>query len=377
MRTDSDPSGTDQMVPEPDRHARNFVSLLDQIADRGGVDPELARRLRAVREYVVAPEDGDRPFLTVLLRTQGLRIEPLKDALLCLQGQSSQDFEVIVLVHNASPEHAAAVRMVVERQPPRLRERIRVEEVEGGSRATPLNVGVEAANGHYLAVYDDDDLLFAHWVEVFEGEGALNDGRLIRSVVANQTVESETWPSGQEGFRSLSWPDAEYPEDFDQLAHLLVNYSPFMSWAFPRELFFRYGVRFDEELLVCEDWDVILRGSLLCGVDDVAQLTAIYRRWSGAESSYSLHSSAEWQASEQRVIERIDRSVIMLPPGTMRRARRVLGDADVLRQHRHLFRGNQLRWPLNVGWRMMTPGVKLLVRVRNRVRRARAARGSR
>jgi len=364
------------MFPEPDRHARNFISLIDLIAGRQRVDPELAKRLERVREYVIGAKPVDRPFLTVLLRTQGQRIEPLKDALLCLQSQSSQDFEIIVLLHSALPEDAAAVHKVIERQPASLRSRIRIEEVEGGSRARPLNIGVEAARAHYLAVFDDDDLLFAHWVETFEREAALNDGRLIRAVVANQSVEPETWSEGQDGFRALSWPKPEYPEQFDQLAHLLVNYSPFMSWAFPRELFFLYGVRFDEELLVCEDWDVILRGSLLCGVDDVPELTAIYRRWQGATSSYSLHSSQEWNESEQRVIERIDRSVIMMPPGTMRRARAVLGNDGILLAHRHLFRGDQLRFPLDLGWRIAAPVAKAAVRVRNRARRLRGGRAA-
>ena len=374
MNIDSEPLSGEAMFPEPDRHVRNFVSLIDLIAGRQRVDQELARRLETVREYIVRPEPVVRPFLTVLLRTQGMRLEPLKDALLCLQGQSSQDFEVIVLVHDALPENADEVTRIVDRQTPAFRERIRVLAVKGGSRAVPLNVGVEAADGHYLAVFDDDDLLFAHWVETFENEAAQNDGRLIRAVVANQSVEPELWPDDQDGFRTLSWPKPEYPEVFDQLNHLLVNYSPFMSWAFPRELFFLYGVRFDEELLVCEDWDVILRGSLLCGVDDVPELTAVYRRWSGAPSSYSLHSSAEWLTSEQRVIERVDRSVMMLPPGSMRRARAVLANADILYAHRHLFQGNQLRWPLGLGWRMATPAIKLAVRARNRVRRLRAAR---
>ena len=71
------------------QHARNLTSLLGQIAAQVHVDPELARRLDAVRDYIVEPRDADRPFLTVLLRTQGQRIEALKDALLCLQGQSS------------------------------------------------------------------------------------------------------------------------------------------------------------------------------------------------------------------------------------------------------------------------------------------------
>jgi hypothetical protein len=349
----------------------NFLGLIDLVAGRQRVDPELAERLAAVRELLVRPDPIQRPFLTVLLRTQGRRIEPLKDALLCLQGQTDHDFEIVVLIHDALPEDVDDVMRVIGRQPPGLAERIRVELVEGGTRAKPLNIGVEASKGRYIAVFDDDDLLFAHWVETFRQAAERQSGRLIRAVVANQSIEPELWPNDQDGFRTLSWPKPEYPSEFDQFEHLLVNYSPFMSWAFPRELFFRFGVRFDEELLVCEDWDVILRGSLLCGVDDVPTLTAIYHRWQGGDSSYSSHSTVEWRESEQRVVDRIDQSVIMMPPGTMRRARSLVLYADALRQYRFLFRGNQLRPPLNTLWRLATPGIKVAVRVRARLRRGR------
>lgn len=368
MPIDSEKVG-EVMPPESDHHARSFVSLIDLIEGRERVDPELARRLQSVRDYIQAPDEVVRPFLTVLLRTQGRRIEPLKDALLCLQGQTCQDFEIVVLLHDAMPENAMDVREVLERQTPALRVRTRLIEVQGGTRARPLNVGVESANGHYLVVYDDDDLVFAHWVQTFQQEAAENDGRLIRSVVAVQSVEREHWPSDQDGFRALTWPSPEYPERFEQLPHLVVNYSPFMSWAFPRELFFLYGLRFDEALVVCEDWDVILRGSLLCGVDDVAELTAIYRRWTNADSSYSAHSLQEWAESEERVIERIDRSIIMLPPGSMRAIRTAIVNSDTLIAHGVLFRGGHLWWPLRYGWRVAAPVVHFAVRARSKLRR--------
>ncbi len=362
------------MPPEPDRHSRSLVGLIDSIANHDHVAPELARRLISVRELLLADDPVVRPFLTVLLRTQGQRVEPLKDALLCLQGQTSQDFEIVVLLHDASVENAAKVRGALARQTPELRERTRLLEVTGGTRSKPLNVGVESANGRYVAVYDDDDLLFAHWVETFQREAALNNGRLIRTVVANQSVEVEPWPDDREGFRSVSWPTPEYPEHFDQLDHLVVNYSPFMSWAFPRELFHQFGVRFDEELVVCEDWDVILRGSLLCGVDNVPELTAIYRRRTHGDTSYSVHSSAEWQGAEERVIERIDRAVMLLPPGSMRVARAAVVEAGTLHSYSYAFRGDRLWWPFRVTWRLVHPPYRFAVRVRARLRRGRRQR---
>lgn len=350
------------------RSTSTIARLLDDLASRPDADPEFVARLRAVGEILARHVPGDY-FLTVIMRTQGRRIEPLKDALLSLQGQTDQDFEVVLLVHDAFDEDLAEVRSIVDRQLPSLAARMRVEEVVGGSRGTPLNVGIGLARGRYVAVFDDDDLVSADWVETFRSGAENAPGRLVRSVVAVQDAAPEMWPGDQDGFRSVSWPRPEYPATFDPFQHLLINHSPFMSWAFPRELFERYGLRFDESLSVCEDWDVILQGSLLCGVESVERLTAIYRRWQGAASSYTLHSSADWLASERRVIDRIDAGVLTLPPGSMQLARRLVLYTTALDSYRFLFAGHELRFPLNRMWSVARPGVKLAVRIRNRMRR--------
>jgi glycosyltransferase involved in cell wall biosynthesis len=362
------------MTDELPSAGASFPALLRAVASSPNADPGLFERLTAVTAYLERADTTARPFLSVLLRTQGRRLEPLKDALLCLSAQTDQDFEVLLLLHDAFPEDAADVRTVLERLPADLDRRLRLIEVSGGTRAKPLNVGVEAATGGYVAVYDDDDLLFANWVEAFRAVATRASGKLVRAVVANQSVSPELWPQDQDGFRTTSWPRPEYPDHFDQLQHFLVNFSPFMSWAFPRELFFVFGLRFDEELHVCEDWDVILRGSMLCGVEDVAELTSIYRRWEGGESSYSKHSTLQWRESEQRVIERINDSVMMMPPGSMAVIRRMVLHDTALQNYRFMFDGTSLRRPLNYIWDAARPGIKILVRVRNRVRRSRSSR---
>ena len=302
----------------------SFVGLIDDILRQHSVQTVLAEQLRAVRE-TLTNRGTSHPFLSVLLRTQGQRIEPLKDALLCLSGQTDEDFEVILIDHAAPPEAAAEVRRIVDQQRPSFRDRITVIEVQGGSRARPLNVAVGAARGRYIAVYDDDDLVFGNWVEEFHRASERGDGRLVRSVVATQQMRPETWTSGAIGFRSFNWPKAEYAKTFDQLAHLRSNHSPFMSWAFPSTLFTRFGLEFDENLSVCEDWDMILRGSFLCGVDQADALTAVYRRWEGASSSYTLHSVEAWRASEARVIEKLDRGSVIFPPGSIEQIRALIG----------------------------------------------------
>jgi glycosyltransferase involved in cell wall biosynthesis len=351
-------------------HRSNVVELLSQLASGTNADPELVDRISAVIDVLERDEDAGRPFLTVLLRTQGKRIEPLKDALLCLVGQTDEDFEVVVLAHDADPSAAEEIRKVVNDQPPRFLERLRLIEVTGGTRAKPLNVGFEAANGQYLSIFDDDDLLFANWVEEFHAAAGRSKGRALRALVANQSVIPEEWPGGAAGFRTSSWPKVEFPVRFDQVGHLLVNSSPFMSWAFPRRLFTLYGFRFDEQLAVCEDWDVILRGSLLCGVEEIEKLTSIYRRWQGGESSYTSHSTDSWRSSEQRVIDRNDASVLLFPAGSMSNFRRLALLDDAWKRYSFLFAGNQLRQPLDAMWVAASPVVKFGVRGIKRIRRS-------
>lgn len=348
----------------------SLAILLAGLAAQPEADPRLVDALTALEAVVEEEDSSERPFLSVLLRTQGKRLEPFKDALLCLLGQSDQDFEVIVLAHDASPESLTEVRGIVSRQPDDFRSRISLHEVEGGTRAKPLNIGLAASTGHFVSIYDDDDLLFAHWVEEFHAAARHSNGRALRAIVANQSVTTEDWPGGENGFRTLSWPKVEFPKRFDQVAHLLVNGSPFMSWAFPRQLFTLFGFRFDESLAVCEDWDVILRASTLCGVEEIHSLTSIYRRWERGDSSYTLHSGAAWDDSEARVIARNDASVLMLPPGSMSELRRLALRDDAWKRYGFLFNGNQFREPLNTMWVAVAPAVRLLVRVIKRLRRA-------
>ena len=357
------------------QHDSTFVGMLRTRSAETNIDPGLRERLDSVTEYLDRVTDVDRPFLSVLLRTQGRRLESFKDALLCLTSQTDQDFEIIVLEHDVTPADSQSVRKILERLPPEFLSRLQLIEVVGGGRAKPLNLGLAASTGRYVAVYDDDDVLFANWVESFKATSATAGGRLMRAVTANQKVSPEPWSDGRAGFRSISWPRPEYPERFDLLQHLLVNHSPFMSWAFPRALFFSYGLRFDEDLAVVEDWDLILRGSLLCGVEDVPALTAIYRRWEGGSSSYTQHSGMDWKTAEQRVINRINSSPLIMPRGAMESMRQMVLYNTALDGYRFLFAGTSLRRPFNSMWNLARPGFNFAVRLRNRLRRIRQRTG--
>lgn len=303
----------------------SLVAFLDDATELA--TPEVRAAVDVIRSAIAAQRES-AVFLTVIIRTQGRRLEPFRDALLCLSAQSVEDFEIVVARHDALPEDIVEIDGVIREQDPGFRDRIRVVDVSGGFRAAPINAALALARGRYVAVYDDDDVLFADWVERFRDGAERAPDRMVRALAGTQRVRPEMWPTDEDGFRTLSWPKAEYDRHFDPLTHLRVNHSPFMTWAFPRWLFTIFGLRFDEQLHVCEDWDLILRGSRLAGVVEVDALTSIYRRWEGGASSYSAHAVAEWRASEGRVIHRLDAAPVLLPEGSVEGIRQVYAELD-------------------------------------------------
>lgn len=335
-----------------------LTRLLAQFAEDDQVDPVIREAFQSASHRLVECSKGE-VFLTVLVRTQGRRLEAFKDALLCLSAQTSDDFEVIIVAHDAEDRPLAQIRDMVEQLAPSFRSRVRVEDVRGGNRARPLNAGVEVARGRYVAAFDDDDLLMGNWVEAFKAAES-SEPTLLRAVTAVQHLLPERWVMGEDGFRNTTWPDAAYNSEFHLFDHLVVNNSPFMSVAFPRVLFHGMGFRFDEELAVCEDWDMILRGSFALGVRNIPVITSIYRRWDGVSTSYTTHAEDEWRRSERRVIEKLNSRSQLLAPGQIVTLRQIF------------FPDGKLEAVINSrSWRFITRVQNALNPARHAVRRVR------
>jgi hypothetical protein len=219
-------------------------------------------------------------------------------------------------------------------------------------------------------VLDDDDLVLAHWVETFATAARGSPGTVVRAVCVEQPVEPAS-RDGRAGARAAGPIVFRYPASFDLVDHLERNHTPFMAYAFPREVFHERGLRFDERLDVCEDWDCALRAALLVGVTSVPEVTAVYRRWSTGSSSYSVHSGEEWRTAERQVLANLDAEPHVFPAGTIsaiRRARReVLRDLDSLRQRNAELEAQARGMELSASWRVTAP----LRALRNRGRRRR------
>lgn len=256
--------------------------------------------------------DEKRPFLSVVMRTQGKRLSALQEVFLCLGGQTDMDFELLLIIHKAMRRNIEEVRRLVRKQPEELRERIRIFEVEYGKRSVPLNVGFAEAKGSYIAALDDDDLVFENWVEVFHCAAQQHFGRIIHTYSFAQ--DWTRIPEGKQAgaLRAVYKPIPEYCTPFNLLDQIYANHCPFMTIAFPAFVFQEIDERFDEILDTTEDWDYIMRISALCGVYDVEEATSIYRIWKNEENSESLYSKDVWKKNQEYIWKKMEQQPLLI-----------------------------------------------------------------
>lgn len=280
--------------------------------------------------FLQRDEAPRRPFLSVVMRTQGRRMHTLVEALTALAGQSDDDFEVIVVGHRLPLERQKVVERAIEDSPEWLRAKCRLLLVDEGTRTRPLNEGFAAAEGRYIAILDDDDMPFGHWVETFHALDRETPGRLLRAASVRQDVGTIA-VAGAPGLRATGGLERPYPERFDFVEHLRVNCSPPVSVAFPRGVFHDFGFRFDEMLTTTEDWDFIMRTAAVVGSASSLEITSIYRWWPKDESSRTVHSQEEWERNHLRIFQKIDEMPVLFPRGTTGRIRYLLDAYDRMR----------------------------------------------
>lgn len=255
----------------------------------------------------------DMPFLSVIMRTRGNRPEALAEVLLCLCGQSDLDFEVLIMGHNLDDDGRQTVNSIIASLPDYMDGKVRLVEVVGGNRTTPLNEGFKAASGRYISILDDDDLVFDNWVEEFHALEKENAGSILHAFCAAQDWRTTKNDRGETVLTSVSGFKTIYCTRFEMLEQLSVNHCPTFSLAFPKYVFELLGVRFDETLNTTEDWDFLMRCAFICGVVDTPVITGIYRLWINAENSATLHSKNEWKQNHAFIQEKFKANHLLLP----------------------------------------------------------------
>lgn len=305
---------------------------LRDLADQAGSTNQFVRAYLpgqplGAHPAITAETEEAGPFLSVITRTQGRRLDTLREALLCLSSQTDEDFEVIVVGHRLDVERQLKVERVLQDTHERMRAKVRLLRVDRGNRTAPLNEGFAAARGKYVAIVDDDDVLFANWVETFKALARAFPGRVLRSCAVAQTFEPVATSLGSRSVRAVHGFEPRYPKEFDLLDHLSENRTPPVALAFPRSAFADLHIQFDEDLTTTEDWDFLMRTAAVCDVASAPAITCVYRQWQGAESSFTAHSREEWKANHHAILRKFDRLPLILPQGAATRIRALL-DAE-------------------------------------------------
>jgi 2-polyprenyl-3-methyl-5-hydroxy-6-metoxy-1,4-benzoquinol methylase len=293
------------------------LRLLRAQADEFGDVNQFVRAYLAGPVPAEEPEPEPGPFLSIVMRTQGAKPDSMIEALCCLGGQTVTDWELIIAVHGDA-DRLAEVRALVDDFDGELRSRIRLTSVTGGGRARPANRGLELATGSYVAFLDDDDFVTADWVETFQATATKHAGSIVRSFGVDRDVEPAGTDHDRAPYQTKSGLRPTFTTEFDLVQHLYENRTPLHCFAVPRTVVTELNVRWNDELLTCEDWDFLLRCALWCGVTDTGAVTTVYNRW---HKVASLHTVPQWSwdTARQWVRHHLDSRPLLLPPGSVTR----------------------------------------------------------
>jgi len=269
------------------------------------------------------------PFLSIVIRTQGNRPETFKESLLCLAAQTNTDFEILVIGHKITQQNLTTIEKIIKNVPPIIKDKIFFSHVQHGNRTPPLNEGLFLARGKYVAFYDDDDLIFDHWVEAFHEGYLIAPGKILHAYCVGQKWRKEQMGNGDVIISADGGMSKEYCVEFSPVRQLLWNKCPLMSLAFPLSLFKKYNIKFDETLTTTEDWDYLMRVAAFCGVHDIPQITSIYRSFE--ENSQRMHSQEEWKENKNMIQEKLDLNPMLFPAGFIRNIKNFI-DSHVMKR---------------------------------------------
>lgn len=256
------------------------------------------------------------PFLSIIVRTQGKREESLREVFLCLEGQENQDFEVLLIGHKLNNNQHDLVQTIIDQQSDEMRNKIRYIALNTGNRTTPLNLGFANAWGKYIATLDDDDLVLDNWVSNFYDAAKSHEGR----VLYNYTLE-QSWSIIDKGdykgaLRAESSFGNEFANDYNDALQVELNRCPPVGLAYPAIAFQKMGIIFDEELATTEDWDYLTRVAYVCGVHNIQSPACIYRKWTNAETSFTVHKAEEWEQNYKTILKKTSKRMLCLSEGS-------------------------------------------------------------
>jgi len=204
---------------------------------------------------------SDMPLVSIIIRSMDR--PTLSDALDSVALQTYPNIEVVLV--NAKGADHREVGGWCGRFPIRI-----VGDNEPFNRSRAANIGLHSAKGNYLIFLDDDDWFVPHHIAALQ-QALYQSDSVIAAYSAVQCVNE----TGEEISR--------YAEDFDPIQLRIENFIPIHAVLFKRSAIDN-GARFDETLVVCEDWDFWLQLLEQGEFKFIPAIGAIYRIQQGKGS---------------------------------------------------------------------------------------------
>lgn len=209
-------------------------------------------------------------LVSIIVRTKKGREGFLRECLCSLAHQTWPNIEVIVVedgqsgfAHAVVPHGSSGDAGIIQY----------VQTPRGGLSATG-NAGMEAARGDYLAVLDDDNLLFPKHVERLV---ALLEGDRSLAGAYSACLQVETEIHSQDPFvYTERWRKRLARRAYAKSSLWADDYIPVTSMVFRRSFYERHG-GFDIRLKAVEAWDLWIRFSLNAPFAAVKTASAICR----------------------------------------------------------------------------------------------------
>ena len=281
---------------------KRYITWLDNLFDNEYIS----------REFSESKEK--KPFLSVIIYTQGECIEGLREALLCLCGQNDQDFEVLLIGNGLEDERIHFVKEVIDEQPDFIKTRIKYFEVILKNRAEALNYGFAQANGQFISIMNEKDIVMDNWIDSFRAAANKNAECILYAQGYYQKWSFVGTTSNVLGLCSTKKPDGMvYSKKFDLMQQLRCNNCSDVGIAFPSYIFHKLGLILDKTLSTDETWDYLMRCASIFGVYSIEESTAILRDF--AEIDVSKSYDKEHSGNKLRIMDRLLSMPILLPSG--------------------------------------------------------------
>ncbi|MBW4029549.1 MAG: hypothetical protein HIU57_02580 [Acidobacteria bacterium] len=228
--------------------------------------------------HIYGHEKPDEIFLSVVVVTDDASSRLLSDALVALDAQSDQNFELIVVVPAAELSDVSAIDQLLRGFSAGLGARSRVAVAQSRSesefksesesdhdlrarRLDAARTGVALARGHYLSILDASSVVFGHYVETFSRLAQTTSAGVLRARALSQPLRRLTWRGGTVGFEPTAGATSASVARFSVLEHLVAPATPPGSYALRREYFVDLGPDVDEN-------EVLAEAAVLAGVHD-------------------------------------------------------------------------------------------------------------